>query len=185
MTNKEFKMWPKTQRLYDRETPMEVWPTYYITEKVDGTNALVYVNLEEDVVLAGSRNKWITPEQDNFGFAKWVEENKEPLKALGNGYHYGEWAGAGIQRRYGLKDRRLYLFHCGGRYTFDQLQLAGCYHVPTIVHGPIPSMDGGLNYCEELMRDKKSFVNEEFTNPEGLILEIPAWGVRRKIVWNK
>ncbi|HLE80817.1 MAG TPA: RNA ligase family protein, partial [Dehalococcoidia bacterium] len=81
-----------------------------ITEKIDGTNAQVVV-LEDGRVLAGSRNRWITPEADNFGFARWVKEHEEELRSLGPGRHYGEWWGSGIQRGYGLKEKRFSLFN--------------------------------------------------------------------------
>lgn len=86
-----------------------------VTEKLDGTNAQVTI-LEDGRVIAGSRNRWITPEQDNFGFARWVAEHADDLRALGPGSHYGEWWGAGIQRRYGLSEKRFSLFNTG-RWT--------------------------------------------------------------------
>jgi ATP-dependent RNA circularization protein (DNA/RNA ligase family) len=39
-----------------------------ITEKIDGTNAQVVIT-EDGQVLAGSRTRFITPEDDNYGFA--------------------------------------------------------------------------------------------------------------------
>jgi len=82
-----------------------------VTEKLDGTNAQVCV-LEDGRVLAGSRNRWISPEQDNFGFAGWVKAHEDALRSgLGIGSHYGEWWGAGIQRRYGLDHKRFSLFN--------------------------------------------------------------------------
>jgi hypothetical protein len=47
-----------------------------ITEKIDGTNAQIYIP-EEGGFFTGSRNQWITPEQDNFGFSRWAHEHKE------------------------------------------------------------------------------------------------------------
>jgi hypothetical protein len=81
-----------------------------ITEKLDGTNASVHVT-DDGQIFAGSRNRWITPEQDNFGFARWVAENADALRLLGPGTHYGEWWGLGIQRRYGLTEKRFSLFN--------------------------------------------------------------------------
>ena len=99
-----------------------------VTEKIDGTNAVVAIcALPDDEVMptetplvavrgklliyAGSRSRWVTPASDNFGFAAWVQENADELAKLGEGYHYGEWWGAGIQRRYGLDTKRLSLFN--------------------------------------------------------------------------
>lgn len=65
-------------------------------------------------VGAQSRKNLITPEKDNFGFAQWVRENARTLvDDLGEGYHFGEWWGSGIQRGYGLEkgEKRLSLFN--------------------------------------------------------------------------
>lgn len=84
-----------------------------VTEKIDGTNAQVTVT-EDGRVFAGSRNRWITPDADNFGFAQWVRDHAETLRdGLGVGSHYGEWWGSGIQRRYGLAEKRFSLFNVG------------------------------------------------------------------------
>lgn len=67
------------------------------------------------VMRAGSRNRWLTRGADNYGFAKWVQENRNTLVRLGIGLHYGEWWGNGIQRGYGLDqfDKRFSLFNVG------------------------------------------------------------------------
>lgn len=83
-----------------------------ITEKIDGTNAQLLIT-EDGNLLVGSRTRWITPENDNFGFARWCMEHKEELMLLGPGRHFGEWWGSGIQRGYGLPkgEKRLSLFN--------------------------------------------------------------------------
>lgn len=112
------------------------------TEKIDGTNGLVSiveypygaladVKLEpgmirvtgmdtddggfpvvEFTVRAGSRNRWLTPSSDNYGFSKWVQENSTALvKLLGEGNHYGEWWGQGIQRKYDMDHKEFSLFN--------------------------------------------------------------------------
>ena len=81
-----------------------------ITEKIDGTNGQIFIG-EDGEFLVGSRTQWITPEKDNFGFAKWAYEHKDELMLLGKGRHFGEWWGQGIQRAYGLKEKRFSLFN--------------------------------------------------------------------------
>ena len=81
-----------------------------ITEKIDGTNASVFIT-DDGEIFAGSRTRWITPEDDNMGFAAWVRDNAEQLQQLGPGHHFGEWWGRGIQRNYGLTERRFSLFN--------------------------------------------------------------------------
>ena len=63
-----------------------------VSEKIDGTNAQVLITEDGDI-FAGSRSRWITPEDDNYGFARWVEGNKDTLLKLGPGRHMGEWWG--------------------------------------------------------------------------------------------
>lgn len=104
-TDLEFKEFPKMPRL-SREI--------IITEKIDGTNAQLLIT-EQGNMLVGSRTQWITPSNDNDGFALWAEENKSNLLKLGPGRHFGEWWGSGIQRGYGLVkgEKRLSLFNVG------------------------------------------------------------------------
>lgn len=77
--NLEFQEFPKMARL-SRDI--------IITEKIDGTNAQLLITEAGDL-LVGSRTKWITPQDDNAGFARWVEENKENILKLGVGRHFG------------------------------------------------------------------------------------------------
>ena len=115
-----------------------------ITEKIDGTNAQVFIyNKAEEVIFpdtpheelitddfilkhclavmdgclifAGSRTRWLdcSSNGDNYGFAKWVKANAEELIKLGEGRHFGEWYGYGIQRGYGLEEKRFALFNVG------------------------------------------------------------------------
>jgi hypothetical protein len=97
----EFSEFPKMARL-SREC--------IITEKIDGTNAQIYIT-DDGQFYTGSRTRWITPESDNFAFAAWAQDNKAELMKLGPGRHFGEWWGRGIQRNYGLEDRRFSLFN--------------------------------------------------------------------------
>ncbi len=81
-----------------------------ITEKIDGTNAQILIG-EDGSIQAGSRTRWITPDDDNFGFAAWVAANADQLRLLGTGRHFGEWWGAGIQRKYNQNEKRFSLFN--------------------------------------------------------------------------
>jgi hypothetical protein len=85
-----------------------------VTEKIDGTNAQIYVPADpEHPVLAGSRTRWLIDGATNFAFERWVAEHQTALRRLGPGRHYGEWYGAGVQRRYGLDHKRFALFNAG------------------------------------------------------------------------
>ena len=54
------------------------------TEKIDGTNGCIYIPDDAGApMLVGSRSRWITPTDDNFGFARWAYEHEAELRALG------------------------------------------------------------------------------------------------------
>jgi hypothetical protein len=115
-----------------------------ITEKIDGSNAQIFIDETGKYIRAGSRNRWITPTDDNYGFARWVEENKTELFKLGPGRHFGEWWGNGIQRRYGLAEKRFSLFNVarwncspeGGVYQWKVPASTEIPEPPILVEGP-------------------------------------------------
>lgn len=135
-----------------------------VTEKIDGTNALVSID-EAGVVRAGSRSRWITPEADNFGFAAWVAKHADELRALGPGHHYGEWWGAGIQRRYGLAERRFSLFNVG-RWQGEPLP-ACCGLVPVLAEGV---GDHVVEQALARLRAEGSIAAPGFMRPEGVVV---------------
>jgi len=102
-----------------------------ITEKIDGTNACIFIGPDGEF-LTGSKTRWIVPGDDNFGFAKWAHEHKDELLTLGPGRHFGEWWGRGIQRNYGLTEKRLSLFNTS----------RWCLHgeTPKVINGPNPKV---------------------------------------------
>ncbi len=104
-----------------------------VSEKIDGTNAQITITEYGDL-FAGSRTRWITPDDDNFGFAAWAAGNRSDLLRLGPGSHYGEWWGSGIQRGYGLKERRFSLFNVS-RWADAALRPACCHIVPVLGRG--------------------------------------------------
>jgi hypothetical protein len=109
-----------------------------ITEKIDGTNAQIYIT-DDGRMLTGSRTRWIYPEDDNFGFAAWARDNKDELMQLGPGRHFGEWWGQGIQRNYGLDERRFSLFNVS----------RWCLHGET--PQPIPTADPRIVKMQEVL----------------------------------
>lgn len=135
-----------------------------ITEKIDGTNALIQVN-NDGTILAGSRNRWLTPESDNFGFARWVAEHEDELRELGPGRHYGEWWGAGIQRRYGLDHKRFSLFNTA---RWENVAPPSCCHVvPVLATG---TLDGSIDECLAALRERGSVAAPGFMAPEGVVV---------------
>jgi hypothetical protein len=172
-----------------------------ITEKLDGTNAQIFIDIagqaHQDpsleiarkdgyVMLAGSRTRWITPENDNYGFARWVKEHAEELFQLGPGQHFGEWWGKGIQRGYqtGLMppEKRFSLFNTGrwadSRFNSgaDDVPLpegmsyvpACCSVVPVLYQGPFDQL--AIVNALERLRSKGSVAAPGFMRPEGVVV---------------
>lgn len=148
-----FKPWPKTPRI---ENKKEVY-----TEKIDGTNACIIIH--EDQLYTQSRNRMIVPGDDNFGFAQWAYENSDELKQLGEGYHYGEWWGAGIGRRYGMEEKVFSLFNTRRWGPHNPNTPACCRVVPTI-HA------NSLEEARKQLIEGGSLAAPGFMNVEGVIV---------------
>lgn len=153
----EFKEFPKIARL-NREV--------IITEKIDGTNGCVVVSEDGLTVTAQSRSQPITTANDNFGFARWVEENAEELRLLGPGYHFGEWWGAGIQRRYGLTEKRFSLFNV---HRWGESRPACCHVVPVIMRGTASQGFSVAIPAMLMLRAGGSLAAPGFMKPEGIV----------------
>ncbi len=186
----EFQGWPKIPRL-NRDM--------VITEKIDGTNAAVRIVpmekidhwgkteyrdailfdpdaktavtvLDDWVVFAQSRKRLITPEYDNHGFAKWVAINAmELITTLGEGLHFGEWWGSGINRGYGLTkgEKRFSLFN-PFRYAGIDLPEIGLGVVPVLYEGPFDT-----HIVKDWVLGLAAFGSQAapgFLNPEGVVV---------------
>ena len=164
-----------------------------ITEKLDGTNAQIFIAPQEKcyfpegtesgvafkffedytiakkdnlLMFVGSRNRWLKRGDDNFGFAFWVEQNSEELFKLGEGYHYGEWVGKGIQRNYGLQEKRFYLFNVK-RWADDTIRPACCYVVPVLYSGIFTTE--AVDQTLAQLKEHGSYIIP-FMNPEGVVV---------------
>lgn len=137
-----------------------------ITEKIDGTNGLIAIG-EDGEFQVGSRNQWITPEKDNAGFARWAYEHKDELMGLGAGFHYGEWWGVGIQRGYGLKEKRFSLFNTS-RWSGDGVRPACCHVVPVLYTGIFDTHE--VDYALYVLERKGSKAAPGFMCPEGVVI---------------
>lgn len=182
----QFVAYSKTPRLF-RDV--------VITEKLDGTNAQIFITPDyvgatgytarvgTFLLFAGSRNRWITPDDDNYGFARWVLANCNDLVDLGLGRHFGEWWGQGIQRNYGLKEKRFSLFNVGkwvDRHSLPE-DIAGCALNPNMEFAPecchvVPLFWQGVMDTRDVenalfhLRTHGSWAVPGFMNPEGVIV---------------
>ena len=162
----EFRGWPKIPR-WENES-------YVITEKLDGTNGCIVVTDHGDI-FAQSRTCILdeTKYGDNFGFCKWVNGHKQDLLELGVGYHFGEWWGQGINRNYGLKERRFSLFNI---WLPD---LPECL-------SKVPVIENTYEKAWDRLMEVGSIAAPGFMNPEGMVMAATQnRGVRYKVIMNK
>jgi hypothetical protein len=151
-----------------------------VTEKIDGTNASILIE-ETGEVYTGSRSRWINPFDDNYGFAKWVASRGEELfNLLGPGHHFGEWYGNGIQRGYGLKEKRFALFNVQRWASAKNLEHFGLSIpkatlvpewldvVPILGYGTFDT--GNILTCASILKEHGSVLAPGFMRPEGVVV---------------
>lgn len=152
----EFRPFPKIPRLVR---------DIYITEKLDGTNAIIHIS-DTNTITAGSRNRWLSTHSDNYGFASWVFANTDELLKLGPGYHNGEWWGKGIQRNYNLSEKRFSLFNVSLQ---GMPSLPSCCHfVPVLYKGPFDT--SAIDKTLDELSKYGSVASPGFMNPEGVVI---------------
>lgn len=190
----EFIAYPKTPRLFR---------DIVITEKIDGTNAGVQIQRVDDTylgdadlvalssddgtdalytVVAQSRKRLIRVGDDNFGFAAWVRANSVSLvQVLGEGVHFGEWWGSGIQSGYGLDkgEKRFSLFNVRRWKDADLSSVPGLGVVPVLYEGPF--MQEVIMSCVDDLRQQGS-VAARFMKAEGVIVFHTASGQVYKVL---
>ncbi len=183
--DKKFPKYPKTQRLENE--------TITISEKIDGTNGLIRIcpapweGGRRDII-AGSRSKWLIPGKtrswDNHGFGQWVEDNRQELYKLPDGDHYGEWYGRGINRGYGLKEKRFMLFN-RDRYG-DLEDFPNGVEVETVLSSNIgvKELSDVLHVLTERLMKSGSEHVPGFAKPEGVILRFKLAGKVYKQVFD-
>lgn len=164
-----------------------------ITEKLDGTNAQIYIAPANEIgpeglspddpaavfqntyalgfkdgmaIYAGSRTRWIKVGDDNYGFAGWVTANADELFYLGEGSHFGEWWGQGIQRRYDQEQKRFFLFNTA-RWSDDN-RPGCCGVVPVLYEGPFDTAK--IDDVLFALRESGSVAAPGFMNPEGIVI---------------
>lgn len=154
-----------------------------VTEKLHGSNCSLFIFKDENGVLQlkpGKRTSFVTVENDNFGFARFVEERKQQLiECLGEGIWYGEWVGPGINSTYNLQEKRLALFATWkqGCPLPDR-----CDFVPVLWKGTLDTLN-----IPQIMKDLKengSKYSPGFLSPEGIVVSVDRTELRFKYVFD-
>jgi hypothetical protein len=196
----EFQEFPKIPR-WSREI--------VITEKIDGSNAQIFIATREEIenygsldvphlisdlslscdlfMWAGSRSRYLTLKADNFGFAEWCVNHADDLFRLGPGRHFGEWWGSGIQRTYGLKEKRFSLFNRRRWGFLDNPLFLAAKDAGTVVGGPAccsvvpllyqgPNEPGVVEAVLGTLKETGSRAAPGYKNPEGVVIFHSASG---------
>lgn len=160
-TRVEFEAWPKI--------PREVLGEVIITEKMDGTNACVIIQ-DGEIVGVQSRKRMLNigKTNDNYGLAQYVYDNQEKFLALGEGRHYGEWVGLGIQSNpHEFPEKRFYLFNTL-RWGEHNKPPEGIYVVPTLYKGPYSA-----SIIDDVMNKLKLSSEADGYKAEGCVVYFP------------
>jgi len=172
-----------------------------ITEKLDGTNAQIFIAKEDEIefnerdkspfyktgvddlyIAAGSRNRWLNLDADNYGFCSWVVNNAQELVKIGHGRYYGEWWGQGIQHGYNLKEKRFWLFNPDQGNYLDLPRHIGVDVVPTLYKGPFCTKT--IERVMENLKESGSIAAPGYMNPEGIIIYHTGSGQTFKKTFN-
>lgn len=166
----EFKPWPKIVRVEKRRVPV-------FTEKIDGTNACIVIGPNGEFACQ-SRTRFITPEEDNHGFARWAYQNKKAIiEGLGEGYHFGEWWGNGIQRGYNMEEKIFSLFNTR-RWGDHNPPPAGIQVVPIL---PVTTVEEAIKW----LKVNGSKAAPGWDKPEGSVMYDPDTDTCFKIIIDK
>jgi hypothetical protein len=87
------------------------------------------------------------------------------LLTLGPGRHFGEWWGCGIQRGYGLKEKRFSLFNVS---RWEESHPERCHVVPVLWRGLFDTafIDGALT----MLKATGSKAAPGYMHPEGVVV---------------
>lgn len=162
---------------------------WQISEKLDGSNSQLYITPGADyaadsvkeqitaivgpmMIFTGSRNRLLRPGKttDNHGFAQFVKDNAQDLiEALGEGRHFGEWVGKGVNKRhYNLDHKRFVLFNTArwtGADLPDRVDV-----VPVLFEGYADNPGTAALEAMEILQVDGSRYAPGFKDPEGVVM---------------
>lgn len=184
--------------VYNPNAPKPVL-TFTGTVKLHGTNAAV-VYSKEHGLYAQSRERVLSIESDNAGFAFYVESNREYFeKAYGQALEdqgldtlivYGEWAGGNIQKGVGVCniEKQFYPFLCKHLYKDTEFSFIPYWEAtPESKEYPITSfptftLDIDFNH-PELVQNELIRITEEVERECPVAKAFGHSGIGEGVVW--
>lgn len=128
----EFTKYQHIMKLGTEEVDGILSGTVYLFYKIDGTNSQVFLKNDGETLGFGSRNREVTPENDNAGFAAAFEDEAhrteyqemlQVLKAHPDYIIYGEWLVPHTLKTYSADSWKKF-------YIFDVLDTATGKYLP-------------------------------------------------------
>lgn len=184
--------------IYNPNAPKPIL-TFTGTVKLHGTNAAV-VYSKEHGLYAQSRERVLSIESDNAGFAFYVESNREYFeKAYGQALEdqgldtlivYGEWAGGNIQKGVGVCniEKQFYPFLCKHLYKDTEFSFIPYWEAtPESKEYPITSfptftLDIDFNH-PELVQNELIRITEEVERECPVAKHFGHSGIGEGVVW--
>lgn len=149
-----------------------------VQPKLDGTNC--FVAYDNGNIIIGSRNRFITPEDDNNGCAKYIMENLYDkllayFKEYPNNVLYGEYL---INHIFKVKPEylnRFYIFDVYDKSTNEYRQPKSTEENFGLDTVPTLPFENRSDFKEFVLRDLKEFskflMEDSFENGEGFVIK--------------
>lgn len=149
-----------------------------VQPKLDGTNC--FVAYDNENIIIGSRNRFITPENDNNGCAKYIMENLYDkllayFKVNPNNVLYGEYL---INHIFKVKPEylnRFYIFDVYDKSTNEYRQPKSTEENFGLDTVPTLPFENRSDFKEFVLRDLKEFskflMEDSFENGEGFVIK--------------
>lgn len=161
-----------------------------VTEKLDGTNGAILIEHESQVpeefrgqallktnaiqptyLFAQSRNRMLSLEQDNHGFARFVHDNAEALvAALGEGRHFGEWVGKGVNKRHYNLDQKVFALFNTHRWAGLNALDGRLRCVPVLAEGYMGEPGAYFDQIMGELKEDGSGFAPGYLDPEGIVM---------------
>lgn len=151
-----------------------------VTQKLHGSNASVWIYKDISGVMqvkAAKRTSFLESGEDNFGFRVFVEERAQQfIDLLGEGVHWGEWCGPGINSGEGLTQKRFVLFNTA---KADAPRPDRVDVVPVLWRGALEDLN--INEIMNKLKTEGSVYVPGFMRPEGIVIHIRGLGLIKNV----
>lgn len=158
---------------------------YIGTVKIHGCNSGIAFTTNGQIIPQ-SRNRVLSVGDDNFGFAAFVEKNKDVLKTIapkgGDFTFYGEWCGRGVQEKVAVSQLNRHfviftMFHNGIMYPISKVIDVNEFDIGVLNRS-------GIYFIHQIPTYN---ITIDFSRPEDSIEQLTDWTleIERECPWGK